>query len=181
MKAIRKGMKEQGKDPSDVTFHILIPSWYNIAFTDPLHFPDELLPLRLVGPRYDGGKPLVSFVLPHQQRALTLQAVGNNFEEKPLSRDSANNIGVMTAMSLGTGAMMTGGFLGELAVVGLGIAAASPLAPLVVLSMAGGGIAAGILGIQSIGEGLMDSLSHERARVLGSDRELGEEEEKTSS
>lgn len=73
MKAIGQGMKEQGKDSSKVpTFHILIPAWYNITVTEPVHFPDEMLPLRLVGPKHDGGKPLVLFALPRPQADLTL-------------------------------------------------------------------------------------------------------------
>ncbi|EHK15341.1 uncharacterized protein TRIVIDRAFT_64744 [Trichoderma virens Gv29-8] len=116
MKALRQGMREQGNDPSDVTFHVLIPSWYNITLTDPLHFPDEVLPLRLVGPKHDGSKPLVSFVLPHPQTALTLQAVANIFEEKPLDRDTAENIQMTTIVTSSLGTSAAGVIMGEMAI-----------------------------------------------------------------
>ncbi|UKZ77115.1 hypothetical protein TrVFT333_004833 [Trichoderma virens FT-333] len=144
MKALRQGMREQGNDPSDVTFHVLIPSWYNITLTDPLHFPDEVLPLRLVGPKHDGGKPLVSFVLPHPQTTLTLQAVANIFEEKPLDRDTAENIQMTTIVTSSLGTSAAGVIMGEMAIVGLGIAA-SPLAALVLCPLLWGGGFAGLL------------------------------------
>ncbi|KAL7901520.1 hypothetical protein HDV63DRAFT_395051 [Trichoderma sp. SZMC 28014] len=139
MKAIRQGMKEQGKDPEKTcTFHILIPAWYNIAVTDPLRFPDEILPLRLVGPKHDGGKSLVSFVLPQPQADLTLQAIGNNFVEKPLDPDTAEGMTkVITGLSeMGGG--LGGGIAGLAAAAGLGIIA-SPLALVVAYPLVIGG------------------------------------------
>lgn len=77
IKTIRKGMRKQDRDPKKApTFHVLIPSWYNIAITEPLHFPDELLPLRLVGSKQDGGKPLVSFILLDRRQSQLSKRVG---------------------------------------------------------------------------------------------------------
>lgn len=169
MKAIRQGMKEQGKDPDKTpTFHILIPAWYNIAITDPLRFPDEILPLRLVGLKHDGGKPLVSFVLPRPQANLTLQAIGNNFVEKLFDRNTAEHITVMTVETASlVGGGLVGSYAGLAVAAGLGIAA-SPLASVVIVPLFIGGGIGGLYSSRDVMISVVDSLSNKRARVLGS-------------
>ncbi|KAK1948917.1 hypothetical protein LY78DRAFT_732495 [Colletotrichum sublineola] len=66
-------MLSNGSSP--VVFHLLIPAWYKIDVKEPLHFPDELQPLRIAGMRHSG-KPLVSFNLPASQENL-LDGVAN--------------------------------------------------------------------------------------------------------
>ncbi|KAM0458336.1 hypothetical protein ACHAPV_006148 [Trichoderma viride] len=86
IKTIRKGMRKQDRDPKKApTFHVLIPSWYNIAITEPLHFPDELLPLRLA--------------------ESALQASGNNSEKKLSGPDMAAGVKMATAASSWTPAV----------------------------------------------------------------------------
>lgn len=167
MKTIRQSIRQQGKDPSGVTFHVLIPSWYNIALMDPLRFPDEVLPLRLVGPKHDGGKPLVSFVLPHPQRTLALQAIGNLFEEEALDPSTVKALGAATMISSVTGGSLAGTVVGNMAIVGLGIAS-SPLALLITAPLCWGGSFAGFVAGASIRQRMEERWSSKRARVLGS-------------
>lgn len=167
MKAFRQGMREQGEDPADIGFHVLIPSWYNISLSDPLHFPDEILPLRLVGPKHDGGKPLVSFVLPHQQRGLNLLGVSNTYEERPLDPGTAEGLGIFSIMSSSFGGFVTASFGAEMALAGLAIAG-GPLVPLIVVPMVCGGVAGGAYAGWQVKDAIEENLSYDRARVLGS-------------
>jgi hypothetical protein len=169
MKAIRKGMREQGKKKMP-TFHILISSWYNIAVMEPLHFPDKLLPLRLVGPKHDGGKPLVSFVLPRPQAELTVQAVGNNYEEKVFSPDMKMGVAVATTAS----SWMA--YVGTVVAVA-GTATSVVLASPVAMPALVGTYYATVLAGKAAGERLADILCDTRPRVLGSHSRLRDEDE----
>ncbi|KAF6827221.1 hypothetical protein CMUS01_09105 [Colletotrichum musicola] len=66
MKEARQALPNR---PSPVIFHLLMPAWYKIEVKEPLHFPDELQPLGVVGMRHDGS-PLVTFNLPVAQPGL---------------------------------------------------------------------------------------------------------------
>lgn len=111
--------------------------------------------------------PLVSLVLPRQQRTLALQAVGNNFQEKLLNRGAAKVVGGVTEFSSAFGGFAAGAVTGDIAVVGLGMLA-SPLAPLVAIPLVCGMAVAGLYTGASAADYMMDTLSNREPRVLGS-------------
>lgn len=167
MKAFRQGMREQGEDPADIGFHVLIPSWYKISLPDPLHFPDEVLPLRLVGPKHDGGKSLVSFVLPHQQRGLTLHEVSNIYEERSLDPDTAENLGTFATVSSAFGAFAAASIGADMALAGLAITT-GPLLPLIAMPIVIGGCIGGTYAGAKVADAIEENLSYDRARILNS-------------
>lgn len=103
--------------------------------------------------------PLVSLVLPRQQRALALQAVGNNFQEKLLNRGAAKVVGGVTEFSSAFGGFAAGAVTRDIAVVGLGMLA-SPLAPLVAIPLVCGMTVAGLYTGASAADYMMDTLSN---------------------
>lgn len=56
----------------------------------------------------------MSFVLPRQQRSLTLQAVGNSFQEKLLNRDAAEAVVGVTLLSSAFGGFAARAVTGEM-------------------------------------------------------------------
>ncbi|KAJ6783735.1 hypothetical protein PWT90_08624 [Aphanocladium album] len=166
MRALRQAFREQDGNgtsaPSPATFHILMPSWYNINMTESLHFPDYILPLRLVGATHDGGNPLVTFVLPRPQLGLTLHGVGNAYEEKSLCPTAAN---IVVGASAVTACL--GSFAGGCATA-VAVAAAGPLAPLAYVIVAGSGIAMAMPVLGKLEAALID----EPPRILGSHERL---------
>lgn len=110
MKTIRQIMGPTGKKP---VFHLLIPAWYGIPWSEAARFPDEILPLHVVGPTHHMGRPLVSFNLPCVQHNLQLENISNCFDEQEEGEGSSLLVlgGVAgVAVSLATGP--AGGFAG---------------------------------------------------------------------
>lgn len=91
---MKTARQAQSQSPN-LVFHLLIPAWYPITITEPLHFPDELQPLRVEGSRHGGGIPQVSFNLPAAQKGL-LDGIANILD--PLSKNS-----IATGAAIATG------------------------------------------------------------------------------
>lgn len=118
MKVTREAMNRKHHYKKQPVFHLLIPSWYNIRWVEPVHFPDEILPLRVVGPTHDMGRPLVSFCLPFQQDDLRLEGVGNSVCEKDLEGAGDDSTALIVGGLAGAAfCIATGGMFGLSAAV----------------------------------------------------------------
>lgn len=167
IKAFRQLMRAENRGDEALDCHILIPSWYDIKLDSPLHFPDELLPMRIIGPTHDGGRALVSFNLPHAQGGLSLEGVDNIFNPKLLSRDNAEAVGTGIAISGVISSGLAGSGLGIGAAGLLGIVA-SPVSILVVAPLFVGSLCFGAAAGEEVVHVVADMLSNKPARILGS-------------
>ncbi|RMI99762.1 hypothetical protein CDV36_015976 [Fusarium kuroshium] len=161
MKAIRQAMRDEGSGAQDAVFHLLIPAWYGINLVMPLHFPDDLLPLRLVGPTH--GKALVTFNLPAAQAHLSLDGVDNVLDPHG-SNEIAEAAGSLSGFVYGVG--------GSTAVV-MGCCACDPGAILPVFLMMGWGASlVATDGLTGPALAVEEMLQEEPARILGSNERL---------
>ncbi|EXK23826.1 hypothetical protein FOMG_19418 [Fusarium oxysporum f. sp. melonis 26406] len=164
MKAARESLPKDSK----VTFHLVIPAWYEIQVKVPLHFPDELQPLRIVGPKH-GGKELVSFNLPAATTNL-LDGIAN-----VLDPEGYNSKATVAAMA--TGAVVGGfGTQGACFAAGIWLGVVTGLGPIAVIPVGFGlfptvGAPVAFRAADAVGE----MLREEPARILGSDRRLHRE------
>ncbi|CAG9990316.1 unnamed protein product [Clonostachys byssicola] len=165
MQAVREQL---GHEDKQTVFHLLIPTWYPITLDMPLHFPDEVLPLHILGFR-EGGKALVSFNLPAKQETLVLEDVDNDLD--PHSQNLRAGIAASTAV-VGECSMITGACV----TVGLSLGAATGLGTLLVLPVLFGCITTVGPPVFETTAGLVkDLLNEERPRILGTDQRLDEE------
>jgi hypothetical protein len=82
MREVRTKLNEaEPEHGKDVTFHLLMPSWQQLAFKMPLHFPEDLYPLRIEGLTNSGGKEMVRMNLPCAPSDL-LDDVANDLDAK---------------------------------------------------------------------------------------------------
>ncbi|KAF5962534.1 hypothetical protein FBULB1_14074 [Fusarium bulbicola] len=164
MKAARESLPKDSK----VTFHLVIPAWYEIQVKVPLHFPDELQPLRIVGPKH-GGKELVSFNLPAANPNL-LDDVANVLD--PEGCDSKANGAAAATWLIGGGL----GFNGACLAAGIGLGAVTGLGMLVTVPVWWGSMATlGAPVAIKATDAVVEMLREEPARILGSDRRLHRE------
>ncbi|KAK2007953.1 hypothetical protein LZ32DRAFT_540900 [Colletotrichum eremochloae] len=162
MKEVRR-MLPNGSSP--VVFHLLIPAWYKIDVKEPLHFPDELQPLRIAGMRHSG-KPLVSFNLPAAQENL-LDGVANVLD--PEGHNMRAEIAGAATFLVGGGwgtngvCLATGVFLGG--ITGLGALVAIPV-------WCGGFMSVGAPAAAYAAQTIHGALRENAPRIIGSDDRL---------
>ncbi|KAF5593772.1 uncharacterized protein FSUBG_9680 [Fusarium subglutinans] len=153
---------------SKVTFHLVIPAWYEIQVKVPLHFPDELQPLRIVGPKH-GGKELVSFNLP--------AATADLLDGIATVLDPEGYNGKATVAAVATwGVLGCGGALGDCFAACIGLGIVTGLGPIAVIPAGFGlfptvGAPVAFRGVDAVAE----MLREEPTRILGSDRRLHRE------
>ncbi|KAH6972609.1 hypothetical protein EDB80DRAFT_693501 [Ilyonectria destructans] len=150
---------------SQVVFHLLIPAWYEIYVKVPLHFPDELQPLRIVGPKH-GGKPLVSFNLPRAQN-YSLDGISNVLDPEGCNTKAeiATGVTFLVGGGLGTNGACLAAGLGIGAMTGLGALIAMPF-------WLGSFITVGAPVAATAAGALDEMLREEPPRILGSDIQL---------
>jgi len=168
LQTTRELLTAESDEGNDVVFHILIPSWYPISITQPLHFPDALQPLHVEGEKYGGGTPYVTFNLPGAQDNL-LKDVGNMFD--PTTADMNNTIAGVAA---GCTWLVSGGALSYVSLAaGLALGAATGGGALVAIPVWWGGFgsAAMYAGLPAT-NAVYDYLQEEAPRILGSDQRL---------
>ncbi|KDN63503.1 hypothetical protein CSUB01_11836, partial [Colletotrichum sublineola] len=156
-------MLSNGSSP--VVFHLLIPAWYKIDVKEPLHFPDELQPLRIAGMRHSG-KPLVSFNLPASQENL-LDGVANVLD--PEGHNMRAEIADAATFLVGGGwgtngvCLATGVFLGG--ITGLGALVVIPV-------WFGGFMSVGAPAAAYAAQTIHGALRENAPRIIGSDDRL---------
>ncbi|TEA13182.1 hypothetical protein C8034_v005022 [Colletotrichum sidae] len=165
MKAARQALPE--KHRSGVVFHLVIPAWYKIELAMPLHFPDELMPLRLVGPKSSGGKPSVIVNLPRSQEDLVFDGVANVLDP--------NGYTTKAEIAYGATVLVGGGWgvNGACMAAGAGLGALTGLGAVIMVPVwLGGFVTVGHCAMVTISEKVRDCLREEEARILGSDDRL---------
>ncbi|KAG9508282.1 hypothetical protein J7337_001846 [Fusarium musae] len=166
--ACMKAARESLPNDSKVTFHLVIPAWYEIQVKVPLHFPDELQPLRIVGPKH-GGKELVSFNLPAANPNL-LDDVANALD--PQGCNSKANMAAGATWLIG-GAW---GVNGACLAAGIGLGGVTGLGMLIAVPVWWGSMATvGAPITFKATDAVVEMLREEPARILGSDRRLRQE------
>ncbi|KAF5964681.1 hypothetical protein FCOIX_13297 [Fusarium coicis] len=163
--ACMKADRESLPNDSKVTFHLVIPAWYEIQVKVPLHFPDELQPLRIVGPKH-GGKELVSFNLP---------AASNNLLDDVANVLDPEGYNARAEMAGGATWLIGGGWgtNGACLAAGLGLGAVTGLGMLVAVSVWWGSVlTVGAPVAAKAADAVEEMLREERPRILGSDRRL---------
>ncbi|RSL68914.1 hypothetical protein CEP54_002528 [Fusarium duplospermum] len=128
MQDVRRRLMEESNTGKDVIFHFLIPSWYSITIKEPLHFPDNLHPLRIAGEKHKG-KELVEMNLPTAPKGMLI-GIANVLASKLCSSGAARSIsGAITLPVVGWGVngacLALGAGVG--AVTGLGILVMVPV------------------------------------------------------
>ncbi|CAG9945032.1 unnamed protein product [Clonostachys rosea f. rosea IK726] len=165
MQAVREQL---GHEDKQTVFHLLIPTWYPVTLDMPLHFPDEVLPLHILGFR-EGGKALVSFNLPAKQETLVLEDVDNNLD--PHSQKLRAEVASTAVLLVGGGWITNGACLA----VGLGLGTVTGLGPLLAIPVwFGGQITVGAPVAETTADIVNNLLTEERPRVLGTDQRLEE-------
>jgi hypothetical protein len=152
--------------PPETVFHLIIPAWYPISIKAPLHFPDELLPLQIVGHKHAGAE-LVAFNLPRAQDRLTLVDVANVLD--PNGHNSVAAAASAATFLVGGGWGVNGVCLA--ARVGLGTM--TGLGAVVMIPVwFGSFFTVGASAAQTMAIAVGESLCEEALRILGSDSRL---------
>lgn len=160
MQSARKTVVEANDEGKDIKFHLLIPAWSPISITEPLHFPDDLQPLRVEGLKYQG-KPYVTFNLPFERAGL-LQGIRNLRD--PEGWNTLSAVGAATTWLVG-GTMLNGGCLA----LGLCAGAATGVGALITIPIWWGGTFGTAATIALPATHAVGDALHERPpRILGS-------------
>jgi hypothetical protein len=163
MQAVREQL---GHEKQQTVFHLLIPTWYPVTLDMPLHFPDEVLPLHIVGFR-EGGKALVAFNLPAKQETLVLEDVDNNID--PHGQRLRAEIAGCATWLIGGGWVINGACLAA----GVGLGVVTGLGPLIAVPVwFGSQVSVGAPIAAKSAAMVRDALTEEKPRILGTDRRL---------
>jgi hypothetical protein len=164
MRAAREETQQRNESEDDIVFHLLIPAWSRVQIKEPLHFSDDLQPLRVEGLKHQG-KELVQMNLPAAPKGLLVDVAN------VLDPNSAN---LAADVSMGATWMVGGSAVnGACAALGVAAATATGLGPLMVIGVWWGTcIPSLVYGAPVVLETVHDAIREDPPRILGSNDRL---------
>ena len=131
MQEYRERLMSESEHGKDVIFHLLIPTWYQISYPEPLHFPECLYPLHVEGETYKD-KCLVTFNLPAAPDRLLVD-VSNVTDPYNWCQIAQTISGISKAITMGWGVN------GICAAAGFGAGVVTGLGPVIMIPLWFGG------------------------------------------
>ena len=165
MQSCRKELNDEKRCGKDVVFHLLIPAYGKISIKEPLHFPDDLQPLRVEGTKFKG-EGLVKINLPVAPKNL-LYGVDNYLD--PKWQNKTADIAAAATTLVGTG----WGVNGLCLALGVGLGAFTGLGALVTIPVWFSTASYSMpIAADAIHGAVHDSIREAPPRILGSNTRL---------